>query len=822
MHPIDLFLSPSRFILGRLTLFVGVHLLCNSGQADESFVATHCFACHRGDSSEGGLDFAKLSDDLTDPWMFNRWERIFDRVAANEMPPRDEAQPRPEDKQRYLGELDRILTNAHAKQRETVLRRLNRREYENTINDLFGTNLALVELLPEDGRSHEFDNVGEALGISSVQLQKYLECIRPAIEEAKAALAKPIEPKTKRVGYAETQGSDQWLGKIWLKLEDGAVVWFREFGYPSGLLRESSVQTEGWYKVQVTGYAYQSDKPITFALEAASFNRGQPKIALGYFEFRPGEAQTIEVRAHLPSRYMIEITPQGITDRDQAIKKNGVHAYRGPGLAIRQVEIEGPLPDERRQRGADLLFAGLKRNENRKSEPKFKTKNALLEPVVVSSAPNRDATQVLLRVTSQAFRRPSTQKVIEPYLALFNEELKSGSSFEEALLSSVSAVFSSSRFLYLTEASLPGNSAHDAVSPSFLDDFDIASRLSYFLNRSTPDDKLLDAARQGGLSRSNEALVAEARRLMQSRHFERFIVDFTDAWLNLREIDFTNPDAKLYPEFDRYLRWSMLEETRRYFRELIEHDLGVAHFVKSDFAMLNGRLAEHYGIAGVEGSQVQRFALPPDSVRGAFLGQASVHKVSANGTNTSPVVRGVWVMERILGEPPQPPPPGVPGIEPDIRGASTLRELLDSHRNLDSCRSCHRKIDPPGFALESFDPIGGWRENFRSLGEGKKVNAEIRGQKVRYFQGPPVDASGNLSDGRSFAGFSEFQDLLAADEDKLAKAFVTKLLTFATGREMGFSDRREIDRIVEAAVGKKYGLRTLIELVITSPTFRQR
>jgi hypothetical protein len=197
-------------------------------------------------------------------------------------------------------------------------------------------------------------------------------------------------------------------------------------------------------------------------------------------------------------------------------------------------------------------------------------------------------------------------------------------------------------------------------------------------------------------------------------------------------------------------------------------------------------------------------------------------KVSANGTNTSPVVRGVWVMERICGQTPPPPPAGVPGVEPDIRGASTLRELLAKHRNMDACRSCHSMIDPPGFALESFNPIGGWRKNFRSLGEGERVDLEVNGRRVRYRIGPKVDASGQLPDGTEFNGFQEFRDLLVRDEEMLARTLATKLLTFATGRELGFSDRPVIDAIVRKSTAKGHAVRDIIELVVMSEIFRSK
>ncbi len=381
---------------------------------------------------------------------------------------------------------------------------------------------------------------------------------------------------------------------------------------------------------------------------------------------------------------------------------------------------------------------------------------------------------------------------------------------EESLRTAVAAILCSSDFLYLRE------------NAGWLDDFAIASRLSYFLTRTAPDQELLLLAKSGELTREPKNIENQTERLMKDVRFARFVTDFTNAWLDLRNINFTNPDQKLYPEFDPFLRYSMVAETHTYFQKLVQDNLPVSNLVKSDFAMLNRRLAEHYGVENVTHPDLRPVSLAADSVRGGLLSQTSVLKVSANGTNTSPVVRGVWVMERILGQVPPPPPPGIPGVEPDIRGATTLRELLDKHRDSDTCRSCHEIIDPPGFALESFDPIGGWRERFRSIGGGEPVDHVVDGNKVRYRLGQPVDASCQLPSGETFDGYREFRDHLASQQDVLAKTLAIKLLTFATGREMGFSDREEIKRIVAQSKSQGYGIRDLMHLVVQSEIFRRK
>lgn len=774
------------------------------GQSVSAFLDQHCAECHDADVQKGGLDLTALSLEHLEPEAMAKWVRVFDRVMAGEMPPEKKERPPELAQDAFLAGLAECLVTADEARKGTVLRRLNRVEFENTLNDLFGTRVKVAAMLPEDGRAHEFDNVGEALGMSMVHLQRYMQAIDVVLDAAIAKTQSPPEVKRIEASYATDQDSQKFIGQQWLKRPDGAVVFFQPTGYPSGTLKSANVREAGWYQVRVTGYAWQSETPVTFELNTDTFERGGEKPNLGYFSFKPGEPQTVEVKAWLPARYMIQIRPWGISDAKFDIKNKGVKNYPGQGLAIQSVEIEGPLADDFPGPGHRLLFDGL----NRHLDPKANPKNPQF--VIESADPSSDVTPVLQRVATAAFRRSVEVAELEDFRALFADEMSRGSSFEAALRSAVKAIFCSPEFLYLRERS------------GYLDSHAIASRLSYFLTRTGPDGGLRKDADEGKLHTNPAVLMGHAARLMKTEHFERFVVDFTDAWLNLRDIDFTQPDQILFPEFDQFLRNSMLSETRAYFRELIEKNLPVTHLVKSDFAMLNNRLAQHYGIDGVEGTDVRRVSLPPDSVRGSFIGQGSVLKVSANGTNTSPVMRGIWLVERIFGQTPPPPPPGVPGVEPDIRGATTLRELLVKHRDQANCRACHEGIDPPGFALESFNPIGGWRERYRSLGEGEKVDAVVSGKKVRYKLGPSVDASGQMKGGAAFGGFKEFQDLVAADDRTLTKTLATKLLTFATGREMGFSDREEIDRITAESAKNGHRIGDLVRLVITSEIFRKK
>jgi hypothetical protein len=264
----------------------------------------------------------------------------------------------------------------------------------------------------------------------------------------------------------------------------------------------------------------------------------------------------------------------------------------------------------------------------------------------------------------------------------------------------------------------------------------------------------------------------------------------------------------------------MLRETYLFFDEVLRNDLSLTNFVASDFTMLNGRLARHYGIPGVEGWEFRKVKLPPDSRRGGVLTMASVLKVTANGTSTSPVMRGAWVLDRILGTPPSPPPPGVVAVEPDIRGATTIREQLAKHRQVASCAGCHNKIDPPGFALESFDVIGGWRENYRVTGHGEEV--KVDGRRMPYHKGKKVDPSDVLPDGRKFRDAEEFKQLLLKDKNQLARALTVKLITYATGGAPQPADMPEIEAIVRKIRDKNYGLRTLVHEIAQSKLFQTK
>ena len=411
----------------------------------------------------------------------------------------------------------------------------------------------------------------------------------------------------------------------------------------------------------------------------------------------------------------------------------------------------------------------------------------------------------------KAFRRPVDAGVRKVYAALVEDRLKAGDCFESAMRYAYRAALCSPDFLYLVEPA------------GKLDDFALACRLSYLFWNSMPDQTLAQFAASGKL-RDPAVLDAQFERLLKDPKSQRFIEDFLGQWLKLRQISANDPDRKLYPEFSPYLQDSMVNETRAYFRELLDKDLDASHLVRSDFAMLNEKLAVQYGIPGVSGAAIRRVQLPPGSPRGGFLTQGAILKITANGTTTSPVVRGVFVMARILGQPPEPPPPTIPAVEPDVRGTKTIREQLDKHRSDASCASCHAKIDPPGFALEAFDPIGGFRTRYRSIGDGDPAPRGLIDPfiGIGFKLGPPVDASGALADERKFKNIEELQALLAADAPRLLKNIAQQFAIYATGRDVAFSDRDELAALVERTQKKGGGIRTLLHEIVRSNLFQTK
>jgi mono/diheme cytochrome c family protein len=510
-----------------------------------------------------------------------------------------------------------------------------------------------------------------------------------------------------------------------------------------------------------------------------------------------------------------------------------------PGYAVQWLEVIGPLEDSQATKGYELLFGKLpmrKLNADEKGGVPIETVTPYTNPPmggppigapfvfprspistvnveVVSNAPRQDAQKLLHNFLEKAYRRPINDADVEPFLALFDRELALGSGFARSMLTAYTGVLVSPGFVFVEER------------PGKLDDWSLATRLSLFLWNSTPDATLRARAAKGELHKP-EILSKEIDRMLSDSKSRRFVDAFTDYWLDLRKIDDTSPSATIYNDYelDEPLKLAALEETQLFFAELLRADLPARSIVASDFTYLNERLAKHYGIDDVTGTKMRRVALPRDSDRGGLMTMASVLKVTANGTTTSPVLRGHWITERILGIETRPPPPNVGSVEPDIRGAVTIRQQLAKHREHPSCASCHVKMDPAGFALESFDVMGAQRERYRAVAEHVKPvpGYGMNGQAFAFHYGPEVDAAGELPDGRTFRDVNEFKRLILTDEVSVARNLAKQLIAFGTGAPVRFTDRDELERILQRASARDYGVRTLVQEIVRSELFQTK
>jgi mono/diheme cytochrome c family protein len=793
-------------------------------------IARHCLGCHGAEKPKGGLRLDALSADFASEANRERWLTVLNRVRAGEMPPKGKPRPSEEEVRALTDWISGTAAAAEAARRaqgRVVLRRLNRVEYENTMRDLLGVQVDLQDLLPADGSAAGFDNVGEALHTSSFLMEKYFEAADKVLNLAIANGPRPPSGK-KRYSLKDTHQVKTTTERVFRQLDD-TVVCFSSSPWQAVTLTPFYPPHRGTYRFRISVSGFQSaGKPVVFRVDAGPLLMGTKNHLVGYFDAPADQPAVVEFVDHLEARSTIRILPYGLAPAP-AVHKVGADKYEGPGLAVRWVEVEGPLHDAWPPPSHRRLFGDLPQA----AAPVFNDRDRV---EVVSKDPAADAERILRAFARRAFRRAVTDADVKPFVALVRAKLAEKRSFEQAVRVGLVAVLLSPEFLFLRE-----KSPHPTLSPTLggegrvrgLDDWALASRLSYFLWSTMPDEEMLTLAEQQKLSQP-DTLRGQVERLLKSPKAAAFTENFVGQWLGLRDIDFTEPSHILYPEFDDMLKVSMVRETELFFAEVLTNDLSLTNFVASDFSMLNGRLARHYGIPltlpsppegegrvrGMEGWEFRKVRLPPDSHRGGVLTMASVLKVTANGTTTSPVPRGAWVLDRILGTPPPRPPADVGAVEPDIRGATTIREQLARHRRVASCATCHAKIDPPGFALESFDVIGGWRDNYRTSGKGEPV--VVDGRRMPYLKGPKVDPAGVLPDGRRFENIDEFKQLLLKDKDQLARALAEKLLTYATGGAPETADKPEIEEIVGKIREKNYGLRSLVHEVVQSQLFRRK
>lgn len=823
------------FFCRSTSLFVFALLIVPSANAADAAVApsvtaffqTYCIDCHGATKPKGDfrVDALKIAANAADA---ENWQLVLDNLQLGEMPPKDAKQPTPAEVEQVTSWIQTELSRAAAELKgtggEVVLRRLNRVEYENTIADLFDVHGDFTAGFPEDLREHGFDNNGAALMLSSAQMQEYMQAAEFILDRAIAPTTRP-ETKSKTFTLhdgnrkaidAAAKNLEMRLAKFdsltpqekanTRKMEESVKANPDSYGYrfpvwENGTLRPpkptdgphlDAVMTvqqyfsgepqiglpagRGWYRVKAVAYALKNDgKPTRLKFTVHEGYSGKLPKAESVFAFTDEQPREVEARYYMEPGDRVVFTimdgaphSQGRTMIDQP----------GPFIAIRSFSIEGPVYESWPPKGHRTLFGDI--------DPTQPT-------------PEK-AAAVAAHLAPTLFRQPVDDAAVAKYRALYEKFAKTMKP-EEALRGMLTAMLVSPRFLYHEEP------------PNGPDAYAMASRMSYFLWRSAPDDELLKAAADGSLLDATKRRT-QAERMLADARSARFVNDFAGQWLRVREVGVMKANADLYPEYDAELEAAMRGETEHFISEMFRSDLPLANLIDSDWTMLNERLAKHYRIDGVVGPDFRRVSLDKSrTVRGGLLTHASIHAVTSNGSTTSPVIRGAWMLEKFLGTPAPPPPPDVPAIEPDIRGATTIKEQLARHRDIASCNSCHRKIDPLGFALENFDVIGGWRENYRALVEPRP------GARAKLSDGPPVDSADEWEGVGRFSGFQEFRELLKQREDLVVQNLTHQLAAFALGRVPGFADRQPLKDIATNVREKKSGMKSLVLDLVASPVF---
>ncbi|HEX7085584.1 MAG TPA: DUF1592 domain-containing protein [Vicinamibacterales bacterium] len=781
----------------------------------QPFIEKTCLPCHNDRRKRGGLSMVSLQafDSVArDP---NTWEKMLGKMRTGEMPPAEDPRPHPETLAKVTAwidhELERVDRLAPPEPGRLTIRRLNRTEYNNTVRDLLGVDVRPADDFPQDDAGYGFDNIADVLSISPVLMERYViaaervarlavfgpEPTKPTLVRKNSGPRKVVEITTVPDEYDETG----------LTLPNAAHTMHR---FP--------VDGDYIIRVHAGGIRPAGSEPVTFTLwidgrEVAS----QTLDAAAQASFSADEQELFGKT--LDFRTRVTAGEHWVAVAIPRLFEGLPPSYGGPNPSTRPAPPPREFTPPRRNLPPERIAEIRKRfeEEQRRVRPSNSARVGHLEiggPYDQATGPlpgTRErificghpagshvqgcARRIITNLARRAYRRPVADVDVEPLLELFQQARRAGDSFDQGIAVALQAILVSPDFLFRMELDrAPGG----GVAP--LSPHELATRLSYFLWASMPDDELMAKADAGTLG-DPAVLEAEVRRMLRDERAMSLVREFGGQWLQIRALENINPDVEKYPDFDPYLRMSMREETERFFARIMREDRSILEFLDARYSYVNERLARHYGIPGVRGPEFQLVRLT-DPNRGGIVTHASVLTVSSYSTRTSPVLRGRWVLDNLLDAPPPAPPPDTPPIDETGANASmSMRQQLEAHRKNPICAACHVRMDPLGFGLENFDPIGRWRER----------DGEF-----------PIDATGNLPDGRTFQGPAGLREILSTEEEAFAKALTSKLLTYALGRGLEPYDRRTVRMIARRLPHHEYRFSGLVLEIVNSVPFRMR
>lgn len=807
-----------RFACPAVVVSLGLARDVCGAEPFEGFLAKHCLRCHGPDREEGDIRFDRLSRDFQAGTDTHHWAEALDKVNSGEMPPKKEPQP-------AQGEIQEFVSSLHARLKEgraarmaarpaVAHYRLSRREYQNTVYDLLGVRYDPTNPgeLNEDTLWHGFERIGSELSLSPSHVDRYYRAAGLVLDRAFPATSGDVRKVRKTAAELRYNGGKNQQGAL---DRFGIKRPLRYLLYPGSVHQalaphwfgKTGPEHSGLYKVRIQASGIHPRGGQTAHLSIGK--RTGEETVDGLIEFdltAPEESPQVyefEVFLEMPASLSFCVVATDVVDRrGGAAFRNALNSGSYIFTHSSETGLLNPnapqmFDDQGNGLFSTVLLDWIEWEGPIVTEAEKLRRDGLLPPD--EAAPELVA-EHLQRFAERAWRRPVAPNELDVYLQAYRSEREAGEKVADAYRIAMQGVLTSRHFIYLVEG--------DPTAREQLNDSELASRLSYFLWSSMPDDGLFAAARNGALQ--GDGLRKEVDRMLADGKSNRFINDFTRQWLQLHRLGMFPPDRKLYPTYDAWLETSLRAEPIEFFREMFSKNLPVDSFVDSDWTMANARLCEFYGLPAPASGGFERVSLQPDDHRGGLLTMGAVLGLTSDGTRHRPVHRGVWVSEVIFGKTPPPPPANVSAIEPSPPESpkATLRQKIEAHRNHASCAACHAQIDPLGLAWDHYDAIGQWRTR-------EKVDKGVG-------EDPPLDASGVMPDGRSFKDSVQFKQLLLEDRDRVARAFIEHLCTYALRRVLTIDDQEHLKSIEAEAKKNQYRIQDVIRAVALSELIRKR